>query len=110
MRRQLPINRRIYETDFQQRSGNGTQFDINDFYEDLNSSNTSLNAVYHCAVDAETVFPNYAELASMEFETVKIINSDNVVIPQNHVYTSIRNVSITYNETSKIYNVNIILE
>ena len=46
----------------------------------------------------------------MEFETVKIINSDNVVIPQNHVYTSIRNVSITYNETSKIYNVNIILE
>lgn len=46
----------------------------------------------------------------MEFETVKIINSDNVVIPQNHVYKSIRNVSITYNETSKIYNVNIILE
>ena len=85
-------------------------FDINDFYEDLNSSNTSLNAVYHCAVNAETVFQSYAELASMEFETVKIINSDNVVIPQNHVYTGIRNVSITYNEASKIYNVNIILE
>ena len=85
-------------------------FSINDFYEDLSLNNTSLNAVYHCAVNAETVFQNYAELASMQFETVKIVNSDNVVIPQNHVYTGIRNVSITYNEGSKIYNVNIILE
>lgn len=86
------------------------KFEINDFYEDLNIGNTSLNAVYNCGVNEETVFQDYAGIASYEFKTVKIVNSDNIVIPQNHTYTKVRNVSISYNERSKVYNVNIILE
>lgn len=85
-------------------------FEINDFYEDLSVENTSLNAVYHCDVNAQTIFQNYAGIAAAEFSTVKIMNSDNVVIPQNYVYTKVRNVSISYNERTKVYNVNIILE
>ena len=84
-------------------------FIINDFYEDINADGATLNAVYHCSVDAETIFPDYAGLETLQFISVEIVNEENIVIPQNHAYTKIQNISVTYNDKSKVYPVNIIL-
>lgn len=64
------------------------------------------NVVY---VSEGSVFPDLSHLKE-NFTTVKCVNGDNVEIPLLFSYTRLANISTSYQEDSKAYTVNIVLE
>lgn len=87
---------------------NETRVDITNFYENIAGIFT-LNATNTFAVEGDTTFQDLSDLNGLELTSCAIVNSDGVRIPTQGLYTRVSGITITYDDKSRLYTVNIIL-
>lgn len=80
---------------------------ITNFFENLGSQ--SLNATNSFVVTAESDFPDYSDLNGITLTSCIITNNDGVRIPTQGLYTRVDAITVSYDDTSKLYTANIIL-
>lgn len=80
---------------------------ITNFFENLGSQ--SLNATNSFVVTAESDFPDYSDLNGVTLASCIITNNDGVRIPTQGLYTRVDAITVSYDDTSKLYTANIIL-
>ena len=80
---------------------------ITNFFENLGSQ--SLNATNSFVVTAESDFPDYSDLNGVALTSCIITNNDGVRIPTQGLYTRVDAITVSYDDTSKLYTANIIL-
>ncbi len=87
---------------------NETKVNITNFYENIAGIFT-LNATNTFAVEDNTTFQDLSDLNGLELTSYSIVNSDGVRIPTQGLYTHVSGLTITYDDKSRLYTVNIIL-
>lgn len=80
---------------------------ITNFFENLGSQ--SLNATNSFVVTVESDFPDYSDLNGITLTSCIITNNDGVRIPTQGLYTRVDAITVSYDDTSKLYTANIIL-
>ena len=81
---------------------------ITNFFENI-SENSSMTATNSFAVSAESSFQDYSDLKNMQVSSCSITSNTGVGIPVQGEYTHVDNISISYDDTSHYYTVNIVL-
>lgn len=81
---------------------------ITNFFESINE-NPSMTATNSFVVSPESSFQDYSDLKNMQVSSCSIVSNTGVEIPVQGAYTHVANISVSYEDSSHYYTVNIIL-
>lgn len=81
---------------------------ITNFFESINE-NPSMTATNSFVVSPESSFQDYSDLKNMQVSSCSIVSNTGVEIPVQGLYTCVANISISYEDSSNYYTVNIVL-
>lgn len=81
-----------------------------DYYENIADSGSSMTIVYRCNPDIGEEVPDYDDLYGKEFSTVDVQTDCGIPIAVQGHYSRISAVNVAYNDTQKIYSVNIMVQ
>lgn len=80
---------------------------VNDFYENLTKAETMMTATNSIMVDQSSIFPSYEDINGLEFNSLEVETDTGVLVPLSGHYREVKSISISYNDASKMYTVNI---
>ena len=82
---------------------------ITNFFENINE-NPNMTATNSFVVSPESSFQDYSDLKNMQVSSCSIVSNTGVEIPVQGSYTRVANISISYEDNSNYYTVNIVLD